>query len=122
MSGEECPVKLLWELPHPSANLDPPTIRTDGGDWVVSYREPFTDAQTELRFVRPSYFAFTSADEVTQEQLDAYDRVIEIEDSPLPGFVSTRRADGESQLRHLRMFWDDYGALDVYAEGFAAPA
>jgi hypothetical protein len=41
------------------------------GDWVVSYREPFTDAQTELRFVRPSYFAFTSSDEVTQQQLDS---------------------------------------------------
>jgi hypothetical protein len=115
-------MKVLWTLPHPSSNLDAPDARTDGPDWVISYREPFTDEQVELRFMHVIYFAYTDGDEATADQVEAYDQVIEIDDSPLASAVSTRRSAGRADRHHYRFFWDEYGAFDIVAEAFVPPS
>lgn len=114
-------MRILWELPYPSANMDPPWIGMDGADWVLRYREPLTDMQRELRFLNPDYVAFTSADEVTEDQLLAYDQVVELDQSPLPQAVSSERRSDRPPLKHYRIFYDDFGALDAFAEGFVPP-
>ena len=109
---------VVWSLPCLSQEFNQGPVLRSGLDHVAiafDFETPDGDyAWSELRFSGVVAFAFTAARYCTEDQIAAYDKLLQIEGSPwlvaLP--------DGAPGVCHLRIFFDDAGCYDVLARAF----
>jgi hypothetical protein len=116
-------MEKLWELPWPSANIDPPRVgMSDDGNWAIRYRESSRDDRwQELRFVNVGYLSVDRAELVDDGVLEAYDALVEVDGSHLREQFR-QRSGTQVELNHYRIYFDDFGVIDVLANGFIPPA
>jgi hypothetical protein len=60
-------------------------------------------------------------DRLTSDQIDAHDQLVEIQNSSWLGELLTDRRYDAPGLRHLRIYLDDVGYLEVAATSFTPP-
>ncbi|WP_445148360.1 hypothetical protein [Baekduia sp. Peel2402] len=104
--------------------VDGPVVSFAPRDLRIRY-ELETDSGSveweEMGFPAVDAFVFTAIEAVTSDQVDAYDTVVEVLDSPWLARVLADRRHPRAGLRHFRIFFDEYGAFDVLAEAFDPP-
>jgi hypothetical protein len=115
----------LWRMPAPSTGFEEgPVVRHQGDRLVVSYDyETPTGAYAWEDLVFTGVIAYTFVDDpaCTAEQIDAYDQLVEVTGSAwLAGLLADRRYPAPG-VRHLRIYFDDVGCLDVAASAFTPP-
>jgi hypothetical protein len=119
-------VTPLWCLPAPSTGFEQGPVITHQHDRLVLRYNYETEtgvyAWEELTFTGVIAYNFVDDPSCSAEQVGAYDQLVDVPDSPwLRGLLADRRYDA-SGVRHLRIYLDDVGCLDVAASGFAPPA
>ncbi len=97
----------------PRIELDSRALRighdfeTDDGSYAWEY----------ICFLGPAAFTFTTLLQCRVDQLRAYDRLVEVHESPL---IDALR-DPPEGLHHYRIFFDDPGCYEVVAASFRCP-
>ncbi len=96
---------------------DGPLLRHGPDRLTIEYDFETPDGSyswAELSFPRTVAFLFTAAGHCTEDQVAAYDKLLEIADSPWLASIS----DPPAGTRHLRIYFDDAGCYEVLAGSF----
>ena len=115
----------LWALPvlsqefrdGPIAKIERTVLRlrfdyeTEVGDY----------AWQELTFNGVEAFVYTAHDSCTEDQVDAYDVLVEVVDSRWVAKLQAARRTRVPALRHLRIYFDEIGCYEVAAASFDPP-
>jgi hypothetical protein len=117
--------KPLWRLPAASSGFEEgPVIKSQNDRLVLSYdyETPTGEyAWEDLVFVGVIAYRFVDDPSCRPDQIDAYDQLVEVGDSDwLRQLLAGRRYDASS-TRHLRIYLDDVGCLEVAASDFEPP-
>lgn len=75
----------------------------------------------DLAFTGVIAYSFIDDASCTAEQIDAYDKLVEVADSDWLRRMLTDRRHESPDVRHLRIYLDDIGCLEVAASGFEPP-
>jgi hypothetical protein len=115
----------VWRLPSKSTEFEAgPRLMHERNRLIFSYDyETQTGAYEweELSFSGVVAYRFVDDPSCTADQIDAYDQLVEIRDSSwLAELLTDRRYDAPG-LKHLRIYLDDIGCLEVAATGFTPP-
>lgn len=109
-------VNVLWTLPCPSQEFDQgPLVEHQFDRLVLRYdREGSTGEYIweEIVFRGIEAYRFLTPPQCREEHLDAYDRLIEV-----AAFEWAPDAAG----KHLRIYMDDVGCLDVLCSAYLPP-
>lgn len=116
-------MKIVWKLPCASQEfMESPTANLAAGDLSISYdfeQEDGEYGKSAINFNGVESFNFTLFETCKPEQVDAYDKLLEIEDSALLAEHQSRKIEQEEDLRHYRIFFDEIGCYDVLAKGLS---
>lgn len=114
-------VREVWRLPCMSQEFDQgPIIRQGSDELTISYDFEADGGDylwEEIIFTGVAVFAFTAVQYCTTDQVSAYDKLQDIEDSELIKGTS----NPPSNIRHYRIFFDDFGCYEILATGFVPP-
>lgn len=125
MSDEATGMRELWSMPFPSHDFEEgPQVQVARDQLTLSY-----DYETEsgayewesLTFGGVVAVLLTLHESCAPEQIDAYDRLVEIPNSSWLTKLQAARLDWAEGLRHLRIYFDEYGCFDIAATSFETP-
>ena len=115
----------LWSLPALSQEFrDGPVAEFVRGSLRLRYDYETNSGAykwEELTFSGVEAFAFTSHESCTEDQVDAYDVLVEVPDSPWIRQLQVARVAPTHQLRHMRIYFDEIGCYEVAAADFEPP-
>jgi hypothetical protein len=128
MSDGPTRYKVLWKLPRLSQEFrDGPIIRIERDVITMSYDYETPTGAYEWKDVSFSGVAaasFTADESCVEEQVAAYDKLIEVEESGWLTSLQTARQAAQLEpaqgLKHMRIYFDEIGCLDVVATRFDA--
>lgn len=120
-------VREVWVLPVLSQEFnDGPVVVQDGTQVRLRYdyeTETGKSAWREVAFFGVEAFMFTGHDSCDEDQVAAYDRLVEVIGSSwLTGLAASRRYPIPTGARHLRIYFDDVGCYEIVATSFVAPS
>lgn len=119
-------INVLWRLPCLSQEFsEGPIAKVSLNGMILAYdRESKTGEYVwdEVRFSGVVAMAFTSYESCTVEHTDAYDMLIEVAESRWLAELQGGRTEPVNELRHMRIFFDEYGCFDIAALDFEPPA
>lgn len=131
MSPDDTPLaegtRRLWDLPVMSQEFrDGPTVTHQHGGLRLKY-DYETEAGEydwqEVMFRGVEACMFTAHDSCDEDQVDAYDVLVEVIDSPwVAELRKTRRIPMPPDIRHLRIYFDEIGCYEVVASEFIPSA
>ena len=115
--------QVVWEFPCFSQEFEkgPEVLLTDEGARLRYdfYTDAGEHSWGEVLFRRVLAFRYVSYDSISDEELlDAYDRVVAVQDSEWLRQVYPRRPWDGLELKHYRMFFDSNGCYECVAESF----
>jgi hypothetical protein len=118
-------LETLWTLPVKSQEFaDGPEATLARGALVVRYDFETPSGEYEwssFSFTRVQASLFTGWQWCTEEQVAAYDRVVEVQDSEwLRTLDASDARMPKTPLRHFRVYFDEVGCYDVAAAAFDA--
>ncbi len=108
----------VWTLPHKSQEFNEgPRIRHEMDRLTIAYDFETEDGSyqwEELSFSGVAAIAFTGAAYCTEDQVGAYDKLVEVTDRHW-----ARTLEGMPQdVHHYRIYFDDAGCYEVLARAF----
>jgi hypothetical protein len=118
--------RQLWLLPVMSQEFrDGPKVEFERDRLRVNY-----DYETEtgaykwavLEFAEVEAFAFTAHESCTEQQVDAYDTLVDVPDSKWIQALEEPRVSRIVGRRHMRIYFDEIGCFEVVATDFEARA
>jgi hypothetical protein len=112
----------IWTSPIASQEIvDGPEATIFHARAVIRFRGEDEGEWHQIGFSDVVKFVFTEFSSCTEEHLDAYDKLLDLEaDSQFArDAIATVRRDATG-LRHFRIFFDDVGAYDVIARAAEA--
>jgi hypothetical protein len=116
--------EAIWQMPCLSQEFERgPVVELAGRTLTLryDYEEPTGEYAWEaMTFADVVAATFTARERCTEEQVRAYDKVIDV--APSPWLAGLGLGGAESGVRHLRIYFDGTGAFDVAAGGFQPPA
>lgn len=111
----------IWQWDCPSQEFEGiPRLMFVLDELILEYNYEGPDGAyipREAKFQGAVGYRFTASDHCTMEQLAAYDRLLEIKSSTWIADIQNPREN----LRHYRVFFDDYGCYEVLASLFLPP-
>ena len=69
----------------------------------------------EITFSKVEAYSFTFFEACTTEQVDAYDKIVSVDNSSWLSTHRERKRETDKHLMHFRTFLDDVGCYDVLA-------
>lgn len=115
----------IWSLPVPSQEFrDGPRTELERDSVRLHYdyeTQTGEYAWAELTFSGVEALAFTSHESCSEQQVDAYDVLVEVTDSSWIGGIQQPRVSAAEGLRHMRIYFDEVGCYEVVAASFDAP-
>ena len=115
----------LWALPVLSQEFrDGPVVESVRGSLRLRYdyeTESGAYKWEEVTFAGVEAFAFTSHESCTEDQVDAYDVLVEVVDSAWIRQLQAARVAPTPRLRHMRIYFDEIGCYEVAAADFEPP-
>ena len=123
MSSEH---REIWLLPVLSQEFqDGPIVMHDASGLAVRFDYETASGEyawREFAFGGVEAFKFTAHESCAEDQVGAYDRLVEVVDSPWVAALSATRADPlPAAVRHLRIYFDEVGCYEVVASTFTPP-
>ena len=123
MSGA---TREIWHMPHMSQEFERgPEVSLAGGKLTVRYdyetvQGPY--AWSGFAFDEVQAFEFVGERLCQEEQFAALDKVVEVTKSSWESRARTNVSTGhDARLRHYRIYFDDYGCLEILANAFIPP-
>lgn len=120
---------LLWELPWPSTSLwrEPwiEMLNSHARIYLPYESSPGVFEWGLLDFPGAYDFHYVHSFAATEEQVDAYDSLLELRDSATAAAVLkrvSRAARHITALHHYRLYLDDTGCFDIIATGWSYAA
>jgi len=120
---------LLWELPWPSSSLwREPWVEMQNSHarlYLPYESEPGSYEWGMLDFPGAYDFRYLHSFAVAVEQIDAYDRLLQLRNSASAAAVLkdvSRVARHITALHHYRLYLDDTGCFDIIATGWSYTA
>lgn len=114
-------MNIVWKLPCASQEfLESPLASLNGGNLSISYdfeQRNGKYAKSSFSFHDVEFFKFTLYETCKPEQVDAYDKLVEIENSALLADHQSSKIEKDLGLKHYRIFFDEIGCYDVVAKG-----
>ncbi len=116
-------MQVVWRLPTRSQEFDQgPVVRQTAGGVTIFYDYELDVggyAWNALEFDRIAAYRFTAADACTVDQVKAYDRLEEVNDSPwIAELLVENRPPRVPDARHFRIYFDEIGCFEVAAARF----
>lgn len=115
----------LWQLPSKSTEFEEgPVVKAQRDSLILRYdfETPTGEyAWEQLSFSGVIAYRFFDDPSCSEEQIRAYDVLVEVNDSSwLRELLAGRRLEAQ-EVRHLRIYLDDVGCLEVAGTDFAPP-
>lgn len=108
----------VWKLPHKSQEFNEgPRLRLEMDRLTIAYDVETEDGSyrwEEMSFSGVVAIAFTGAAYCTEDQIAAYDKLVDVTDSPWRRTLQGVPED----VHHYRIYFDDAGCYEVLAEAF----
>jgi hypothetical protein len=112
-------VRLIWAFPRRGRGLISEYC-VDGADGILWLHDEYDPrSRFALRFLGVEAYSFTRDTLCTLDQVEAIDKVLELESSGWGASVAQHRASaGQPALHHYCVYLEGAGAYDVLAEAF----
>lgn len=111
----------VWTLPVRSQEIEEgPHLRTEADGAILEYgvRSETGELLWEsMTFTRVAAYAFIDFQDCSEEHAAAYDKLLEIR--PSPWLESLNRIGPD--VKHYRIFFDDFGCYEIAAANFVPP-
>jgi len=111
----------LWELPGKSQEfMDAPVLTYKWGGVSLTYDYETDEGykEGELHFENVDGIRFTSYETCTPEQVEAYDKLVEVVGSPWLIEIARNDPEPAQRLKHFQIFFDDVGCFEFLATSF----
>lgn len=129
MRPDETPLadgaREIWELPVLSQEFrDGPVITAERAGLRLKYdyeTETGEYAWQEVTFRGMEAFMFTAHDSCNEQQVDAYDVLVEVVNSSWVAELRKARRNPMPDVRHMRIYFDEIGCYEFVASEFVPP-
>ena len=117
--------ELIWKLPHLSQECENgPVIQTSLRKLWLKYDYETKDGSYEwetIEFDRIRMYQFIPFILCTVEHIAAFDQILMINNSEIVDRIYQKRRQELAELRHYRIFFNEFGCYDIICEDIVIP-